>query len=150
MRTLAKIRLPLAIILLGALALLYLVAQTYFYVVRPRSQFEAMLKSRVSPEELRTWAIGVLDAVRTNGAYGKVSLPVHPALVGLYANFKPQVYAFKGTSDDSEHLMVDYEAGHFGSWGLEIGQTNRSTPTGSGGRHYTPWAQGICFFSGPG
>lgn len=113
-----------------------------------RSQFEENLKQRISPEELRTWALGILQTYDTHKPYDNAHITnSHPALEGQFRN-PPIVWWYSTAPPDTEFVRVTYGGGGFGHFGVEIGPTNRAMPPSNSSRHYSLWVPGIYFFNG--
>jgi len=113
-----------------------------------RARFEKNLKHRITPEELRTWALGILQTYGTHKQHDNAHITnSHPALDGLFQN-PPTVWWYSESPPDTEFVRVTYGGGGFGHFGVEIGPTNRAQPSSSDARKYSSWAPGIYFFNG--
>jgi len=140
-------------IILTSYALIVLAAFVFalYPILKPdlqRAHFEKNLKQRISPEELRAWALGLLKTYDTNKTYDNAHITnSHPALEGQFRN-PPVVWWYSASQTDTEFVRVTYGGGGFGHFGVEIGPTNRAMPDSRTARQYSFWAPGIYFFDG--
>jgi hypothetical protein len=106
------------------------------------SRFEAEVRRTVNPAQLQGWATMLLRQYSiTNAADDSYALDSFPASLNSASKRRHYGFVFPNQPDGQSYIRLVWGGGHLGYWGLHIGSTNFTDPTGK------MWSPGVYFWT---